>query len=266
MGLRVVRASSRVPLGLTVLQVAFWWLVLPWLDSCGVLESTKVGVLMFAVGIGIKIAVLAVLFVDLRGAYAAVGGRAVTACRAALAWGLPLLAVVLLLAAARDSVAPLLDTPTSHVTSHRFLGYDDPFWIEQVTGDRARHDAWIWAWDSGRILGIEIGFVLVLAALNAALARWFGSRPGLAVVEGVVATVALCVAWTVAFRLVVMTYDVFHDGILCSPLLFDLAVPFAVQRPETAIAAPAYLAIALGNRWLECAARSAQGQGTAAGP
>jgi hypothetical protein len=258
MGSRSGRVVGRVALGLAALQVGFWWLVLPGLDSRGLLESNGIGASMFAVAAALKIAVLAALLVDLTGAHAAIGSRAVDTWRAALAWGVPLLAAVLLLALFRDPIAARLDTATAHLMSHRFVGYES-IGGELLSGDRVRHRAWIAAWDSGRILFSESAFVLALVVLNVAIARRLDARPWHAACVGAVASVALCGIWTAVFGMVVDTYDRFYEGILAGPLLFDL-VPPVVPRPlETPIGAVAYLAIALGDRWIERAARLPHG-------
>lgn len=247
----VRRAIGWIAFGLAMLQAAYWWLVLPWLEPR--LAGSETDSLTSTLAAALKVALLLTLFVDMRGAYGAIGNGAVSARRAVLAWGVPVITVVLVLALFRDPLAERLGHSKSHLTSHRFVGYDNAF-DGGLSDDRLGHMAWIEAWDSGRILAIEIVLVLAVIILNAALARRLGERAWLATVAGVVASVALCAAWAWAFGLIVITYDVFHQGILAGPMLLDLVDPYeplAPRRLETPIAALGYLAIGLGNRWIE---------------
>jgi hypothetical protein len=237
---------SRVLIALAAAYALVWW-VLPWFwfdlrgdsASLGLPVGALRGALMIA-----KPTLLVLLAIDLARASSAVREGTCSARRAAIGWGLAWLAVLIPMIAFRDRIADWTDGATSRLTSHSFRGYD----MFGMTEDRERHAHWMAGWAAGRFQFAELAFVPVYVTAMVVIAKT--TRRWRAILVQVIGTFALGLTWIVSFDLVLITYDVYYEGILIGPLLTDLTYVIVPLRTESTLASALYLALAVTNRWI----------------
>lgn len=247
-----LRAPSSAALSAAALLLylsAFWvsaYAAQDWFEQESPLVDTVGLWLLAALGTAgalLKLLVLVALVLLLQRLYGAIAEGRASASGAGILLSLALLAVFIPMVIFRD-VLGALDTATTHLSTHRFEGY------EQSRDDLERHAAWIEAWDGGRIIGGEALFLVLLAWSHALIGFLLGKHKLLGPLAGAAATIGLCLAACSLLDLVTFTYDTFHNGSVAGPLAFDLLVPFLLWHPETMLATPYVLAFALASAWI----------------
>ena len=220
---------------------SYAWLALPVLDRADEPTGGPLAIALWGVGLPLKGTALASTFLLLGRVASRLTSRRL-ALRAAGWWAAALFAVAIAMALLRDPIAAYLYTPSEHITSHEFVGYDNAF-----VSDRPEHDAWIAAWDGGRIFAIEGAFFLALAASMAAICRVLRHRRHVAAAACALTGLGLAASLELAAGLTVLTYDVFYGGILAGPLLREMTWPLPLL-PASPVVATFLLGFALASR------------------
>lgn len=169
-----------------------------------------------------------------------------TRARVFLTWSSPLVALLGVLAVLRPALDRFLASPETQVMTSARVGRlaQNAFLSQLYAGDVSVHARWLERWQSGQILGLELGVILALALSLAFLGRRFGGRAAL---PGALTVAAGILAATYFGGLLWWTHDLYHMGVLLGFLALDLSVLAPLAWQGSVVAALGWLVLALSQ-------------------
>lgn len=160
-------------------------------------------------------------------------------------WSITAVALIVGMAATRNSWAPILSSSTSH---YYHLGSS----LLNAPANIVEHrDLWGDAWMRGEVQRGEIGLAMGLILINVLIGYRFGLNPIKAVVIAYVGSLTLLLVYVSTVGLFLADYDFFHGDIYSGAIMFDSLLFFLEAPPYTSISSIFYVA-ALGSAMVIC--------------